>query len=189
MRLQLAEPVTLTLAAAVKAGTMVAGFMKSPKGQAILKSAGAIFSASPQAEQNRYNATLAEVRTNLGLNQGMTLDKAVTTLEQIPGLISEAQTKAAAGNIGEKRVMARYIKAFEQIANETMAWVEKSYPAQPGSPSGKPSTGFAPPNITTPPANANPAFPGSPGTAKPWYQNPVILLGGGLLAFFILKRK
>jgi len=181
---QLSEPVTLALAA-ISAGTKAAAFMKSPAGQAMLTQAAAIFGASPQNEQARYNGTLAEVRTNLGIASGMTLEKAVRTLEQIPALISDAQRKSAAGNTGEKRVMARYIKAFEQIANETMAWVQQAYPTTPGTP----SLPVPPPvNITNPPPGAAPAFPGSPGAGQ-FFKNPVFLIGAGAILYLILKRK
>lgn len=185
MRLQLAEPVTLTIAAAVSAGKAAASFFASPQGQAIIKSAAAIFKASPQAEQDRYNATLAEVRNAFGLNNGMTLEKAVKTLEGIPAQIAEAQRKSAAGNTGEKRVMARYIKAFEQVADETMNWVNKTYNSAGGG-----GTPIAPPALTPAPPTAAPAFPGSPGSSQAWYKNPVFLLGGaGILALLLLRRK
>lgn len=183
MTLQLAEP--LTIAAAITAGTKLVDFFKSPKGKAIIAQAAAIFKASPQAEQNRYNSTLAEIKAAFDLNTPMTLEKAVRVLEQIPGQIEEAQRKSAAGNVGEKRVMARYIKAFEQVADETMNWVNKTYNNAGGT-----GTPIAPPALTPAPPGANPAFPGSPGaTGQAWFKNPLFLLGGAALAFLIFRRK
>jgi len=182
MTLQLAEP--LTIATAITAGIKLVTFFKSPKGQAIIAQAAAIFKGSPQAEQNRYNSTLAEIRAAFDLNTPMTLEKAVRVLEQIPGQIEEAQRKSAAGNIGEKRVMARYIKAFEQVAAETINWTNKAYNNAGGT--GTP----IPPALTPAPPGADPAFPGSPGaTGQAWFKNPLYLLGGAALAFLLLRRK
>jgi len=183
MRLQLAEDEGQGKSAA-NAADKVAKYLNSPEGQNTLKLVGAMLANMPRAEVTRYNATLAAIRNSLGLNQGMTLGLATQTLENIPWLISDANTKmAAAKSAGDKRVIARYIRAFEQIANETMAWVKTAYVPPPGQ---RPAPD--PININNPPTGANPAFPGSPGAGQ-FFKNPVFLIGAGAILYLILKRK
>ena len=197
MRLQLAEPITgALLLKAVLAGPGLAFFrnvlkpqgqklvawFNSDKGQRIFGFAQEIFKASPKAEQDRYNSTLAQVRADLGLNAPLTLEKAAWTLEQLPWLIEQANIKAAAGNLGEKRVQSRYIKVFQQIGDEVMAQVRESERINALSLT-------PPPNTTPPPSGAEPAIPGGAGASFAFLKNPIVLIGGAALLYLALRKK
>ena len=117
----------------------------------------------------------------------MDFDRAEWILNNLPGIIQDANRKLAqtkTSDLGERRVLARYLKSFNQILDETYAWGIAVTPPDPGT------AGTIPPANQLPQPKDDkktPAFPDSPGIEKPWYQNPIYLIGGGLLAFFVLK--
>lgn len=171
MRLQLAEPITLAITGAVT-------FLSSEKGRAILKNAAEIFKNMPKAEQNRFVATLNEVKISLGIATGMTQERALYVMENVPWLISQANQKMQGASTGEKRVQSRYIKAFEQILNETMDWYSKAYPAVLP----------APPPPVTPSVPAPPVVPGTEPTATDFFKKNAPFIIGGIAALFLLPK-
>lgn len=154
----------------------------------------AIWNNLPRAEKDRQAANLVEVKNSLNQNAGINLfsqmdfEKADWILNNLPGIITDANNKLAitkTSNLGERRVLARYLKSFNQILDETYAWGIAATPPDP-------STAGTPPPANKLPQpkddNKQPAFPGSPGIQKPFFENPIVLIGGGLLAFFIINK-
>lgn len=154
-----------------------------------------IWNNLPRAEKDRQAANLVEVKNSLNQNAGMNLfspmdfDRAEWIFNNLPGIIQDANTKLAqtkTSNTGERRVLARYLKSFNQILDETYAWGIAATPPDPGT------TGTIPPANKLPQPKDDkktPAFPDSPGLEKPWYENPVYLVGAALAAILIFKPK
>lgn len=152
-----------------------------------------IWNNLPRAEKDRQAANLVEVKNSLNQNAGFNLfskmdfESAEWILNNLPGIIQDANNKLAqtkTSNVGERRVLARYLKSFNQILDETYSWGIANTPPDGTSTTTPPASAL--PQPTDP--NPAPAFPGSPGVSKPWHQNPIVLIGGGLLAFLIINK-
>lgn len=147
----------------------------------------------PAAEKDRYAATLAEVKNSLNQSAGrnlfltMNFENAEYLLNNLPSLIQEANNKFAltpTSKVGEKRVITRYLKAFNQILDEVYIWGVQNTPPDLQSQLVPPSTikDTQPPALVT-----QPSFPTAP-TLQPWYKNPIYIIGGAAAAFFLLPK-
>jgi hypothetical protein len=148
----------------------------------------------PAAEKARQADNMFVVKQDLNnlaardLFSKMNFENADFIIEKLPLVINDTNRKFAQtspSNLGEKRVLARYLKSQNQILEEVYAWSLANMPPDPELT-----------KIPQPPATALPKQPGEsetfPGadqaTAKKWYQNPTYLIAAGAAAFFFLPK-
>jgi len=152
-----------------------------------------IWKNTPAAEKQRFAGTLQEIKNSLSTAAGrnlfvaMTGENATYLLENLPALIYEANAKLAqtpTDKQGERRVIARYLKAFNQVIDEAYSWGAANVP-----PDGTPAI-VTPPalDIQPPKFNDNPSFPNAAIEVKPWYKNPLYIGVAAVAAFFILPK-
>jgi hypothetical protein len=152
------------------------------------------WSNMPAAEKARQADNMFVVKQDLNnlaardLFSKMNFENADFIIEKLPLVIQDTNRKFAQtspSNLGEKRVLARYLKSQNQILEEVYAWSLANMPPDPELT-----------KIPQPPATALPKQPGEsetfPGadqaTAKKWYQNPTYLIAAGAAAFFLLPK-
>ena len=152
-----------------------------------------VWNNTPAAEKNRFAATLQEIKNSLSTAAGRNLfiamnsENATYLLENLPALIYEANAKLAqtpTTRVGERRVISRYLKAFNQVIDEVYSWAAANVP-----PDGTPVI-VTPPalDIQPPDVNDTPSFPNAAIEVKPWYKNPLYIGVAAVAAFLILPK-
>jgi len=145
----------------------------------------------PAAEKNRQAENLLIVKGDLNKLAGrnlfgtMNFENADFLLNTLPSVIQDTNKKffsTPADKIGEKRVLSRYLKSQNQILDEVYAW------GIANTPKDETTATPPPPSNVQPGDKTEPTFPGSPGLPKPWFKNPIILIGGAAVALFLLPK-
>jgi hypothetical protein len=157
------------------------------------------WSNMPAAEKARQADNMFVVKQDLNnlaarnLFAQMNFENADFLIEKLPLVIEDTNKKFAqtpAGNLGQKRVLARYLKSQNQILEEIYAWSTANLPPDPGT-TKLPDPIAKDPKLKTQPGERE-TFPDADKSTdevtKKWYEQPAYLVGAAVVAVLVLPK-